>query len=162
MNSHTLHKLSSILISGSFAMGIAILWNANSPASAQTCVPLRVVDGKGATSVRKRISQPGIAPGVNNNWNTDFAVPAGRRFTSYIATITPENNAGYNVALNLKYSDNTAQEVYKQDRINLRRNVPYRFSAFTPAGTRQPYQVNLTVSGTFGNTYQARVAACQD
>jgi hypothetical protein len=164
-------RVSATSLSSSFVIGtavtiastIGIALNTTLPATAQqACVPLRAVEGNGETTVRKRISSPGVVPGVNNNWNTDFAVPTGRRFTSYIATITPENAAAYNVGVNLKYNNNTSREVYRQDRIELSRNVPYQIRANTPPGTtRQPYQVNLNVSGTFGNTYQARVFACQ-
>ncbi|NJK54237.1 MAG: hypothetical protein HC936_18310 [Leptolyngbyaceae cyanobacterium SU_3_3] len=80
----------SILTTSSLILGTAIAFSQSSPATAQSCIPLRVVEGQGETVTRKRISSPGVVPGVVNNWNTDFAVPTGRRFTSYVATITPE------------------------------------------------------------------------
>ncbi|MBE9010985.1 hypothetical protein IQ250_12285, partial [Pseudanabaenaceae cyanobacterium LEGE 13415] len=44
----------------------------------------------------------------------------------------------------------------------LGRFVPYQLKISTPPEvTRQPYQVNLNIRGTLGNTYQARVSACQ-
>lgn len=154
--------ISSIVFGCGTAVALSIPLSITSPATAQSCTPLRVVDGQGSTYVRKRISTPGLLPGVNNNWNTDFAVPTGRRFRSYIAVITPENAAGYNVAMNLKYNNNTSRQIYNRNGISLRRDVPYEVRANTPVGyTRQPYQVNLTISGTVGNTYQARVLACQ-
>lgn len=162
MSLRSLFRFPGILLGGSLIASATVPLSIHLPATAQSCVPLRVVQGNGETLVKKRISQPGAFPLTNSNWNTDFAVPTGTRFTYYVATVTPENAAPYNVAVNLKYNNNTSSEVYKQDGINLRRNVPYQFRAATPAGvSRQPYQVNLTVSGTYGNTYRARVSACQ-
>ncbi|MBE9008668.1 hypothetical protein IQ250_00370 [Pseudanabaenaceae cyanobacterium LEGE 13415] len=162
-------QFSALSVGCSLAIGTAIAMSQTLPAISQTapatqanCIPLRVVDGNGSTTTRKSISSPGVLPGVNNNWNTDFAVPTGRRFTSYIATITPENAAEYDVTINLKYSNNTSTEVFDGDNLALGRFVPYQLKISTPPEvTRQPYQVNLNIRGTLGNTYQARVFACQ-
>lgn len=69
-------------------------------------------------------------------------------------TIMPEDTAPYNLAVNLKFNNETSRQIYKQDGANLQLNRPYRLPVDTPLRlTLQPYQVNLFVSRRLGNTY---------
>ncbi len=143
--------ITSLLVSGSF------------PAIAQTpsssCIPLHVVGGKG-THVKKSVSPPGLL--VNrNNWNTDFAVPGGTGFRNFTATIVPSDSASYNVAVYLKYSDKTSDQLYNQKSIKLDKDHPLKVSG-SPRPNTQPYQVNIEVGGTtkLGYSYTASVVGC--
>jgi hypothetical protein len=126
---------------------------------AQTCVPLKVIGGNG-TKVKKTVS-PLSTLVTNNNWNTDFAVPGGRSFNRYVATIVPENNANYDVKLNLKYSDNTSNESDRQDNIAVKARQPLRLEGI-PRSQSEPFQVNVFVGGNSatGNTYTLSVSGC--
>lgn len=129
------------------------------PAQAQTCTALRTVDGPG-TQVQKKVSPP-PAGVTRSNWNTDFAVPSGVRYSRYVATIVPQNQAEYQVQLNLKYADDSSSKVYDR-AVSLPRG-----RAFTIAGAPRvdanPYQVNVVVGGirAVGNTYTVSVAGCR-
>ncbi len=143
--------ITSLLVSGSF------------PAIAQTpsssCVPLHVVGGEG-TQVKKSVSPPGLL--VNrNNWNTDFAVPGGTTFRNFTATIVPSDSASYNVAVYLKYSDKTSEQLYKQTSVKLDKGQPLKVSG-SPPSNKQPYQVNIEVGGTtkLGHSYTASAVGC--
>lgn len=126
--------------------------------AAETCIPLRVVGSQTETIARKRIESNLRNAG---NANIDFAVPTGHRFTRYIGTLTPENEAGYKVSVNLKFNDDTSRLVYGEKDLPLKRNMPYKLEIPTPPGlTRQPYQINLHVTGVNGNVYQAKFRAC--
>lgn len=126
--------------------------------AAEACIPLRVVGSQTETIARKRIELRLVNAG---NANVDFAVPTGYRFSRYIATLTPENEAGYKVSVNLKFNDDTSKLVYGEKDLPLKRDVPYQLSIPTPPGlTRQPYQVNLHITGANGNVYRAKVSAC--
>lgn len=126
--------------------------------AAEACIPLRVVGSQTEVIARKRIESTLRNAG---NANTDFAVPTGHRFTRYIGTLTPENEAGYKVSVNLKFNDDTSKLVYGEKDLALKRNVPYKLEIPTPPGlTRQPYQINLHVTGVNGNVYRAKISAC--
>jgi hypothetical protein len=129
------------------------------PVQAQSCRPLRVVDGRGF-EVRKRIDgRPGGVI-VSNNWNTDFAVPPGVRFRSYAVSITPENDAPYDISIHFKYPNNSSSTVFQNNSLKLARWRSWNRTFQSPT-SRQPYQINLRIGGTNGNFYRARVSACQ-
>jgi len=149
-------------ISSKFFIGILLSLSFTLPiesVEAQTCVPLKVIGGQG-TKVKKTVS-PLSTLVTNNNWNTDFAVPGGRSFNRYVATIVPENNANYDVKLNLKYSDNTSIESDRQDNIAVKVRQPIRLEGI-PRATSEPFQVNVFVGGNSatGNTYTLSVSGC--
>ncbi len=150
------------LNSGLKFLGVAVLLLSLSLASsvqAETCTALNVL-GAAGTKVKKTVS-PISTLVTNNNWNTDFAVPGGRSFNRYVATIVPENNANYDLKLNLKYSDNSSSEAYKKDNVAVKVGQPVRMSG-VPQSQSEPFQVNVFVGGVsaIGNTYTVSVAGC--
>lgn len=149
------------MLTGAASLSLALspLFSIPSPVNAaEACIPLRVVGSQTETIARKRIESTIRNAG---NANTDFAVPTGYRFSRYIGTLTPENEAGYKVSVNLKFNDDTSKLVYGEKDLALKRNVPYQLSIPTPPGlTRQPYQINLHITGVNGNVYRARFSAC--
>ncbi|MBD2021327.1 hypothetical protein H6F43_14190 [Leptolyngbya sp. FACHB-36] len=128
------------------------------PVNAQVCTPLRVVEGTG-TQVQKKVSVPGT-PTSRSNWNTDFAVPSGRSFSRYVATIRPANTGQYDVQMFLKYPNNTADKVFDQ-RASYRERNSYTIPG-SPRLNANPYQINVFVGGVgaVGNTYTLSVAGC--
>jgi hypothetical protein len=148
-------------IAGSLTLTGSLIF-ANLPAAAQTCTPLQVVEGKGATTVDKKISVP-AAPlpagqQTRNNWNTDFIVEGRAR--KYVAKITPKNEGKYRIALYLKYPDNTADKVYDKTVV-LKKGKLFTISGI-PRTSLTPYQLNLFVGGVevVGNSYTATTLAC--
>lgn len=128
------------------------------PVSAQTCTPLQAI-GETTTTVEKAVSPPGTGI-TRDNWNTDFVVPSNRSFNRYVATIFPLNGGEYNVQMNLKYNNETADTVYNRvTRLPERRSISITGSSRSNAN---PYQVNLQVGGVpvIGNSYRVSVAAC--
>lgn len=115
----------------------------------------------GQTSIRKEIENPANLDikVFENNWNTDFAVPTGTKFQSFTASLTPENEAVYDVSINLKYNDDTTITVYDKETA-MNRGKTYSFPFESP-NNRQPYQVNLKVKGDNNNAYSASVMACR-
>ena len=129
------------------------------PANAQTCSLLKVVEGKGAYSVQKKVSAAST-PVSPSNWNTDFAVPSGRRFSRYAVTIRAKNGGVYNVQMNLKYANRTADKVYDQ-KVTLKDGGAANISG-SPRLNAEPYQVNVVVGGipVTGNAYTVVASGC--
>ncbi|NJO40087.1 MAG: hypothetical protein HC769_13215 [Cyanobacteria bacterium CRU_2_1] len=128
------------------------------------CISLSLVGGDG-TEVTKETSPPTI-PGpfgleVRNNWNTDWVVPSGQIFQEFIVTIVPHSTAEYNIEMNLKYADDTADEFYDESSIDLTAEQSLIIRA-TPRSSDQPYQVNVAIGGlnAIGVRYTASVQAC--
>lgn len=115
----------------------------------------------GQTSVRKEIQNPANldVKVFENNWNTDFAVPTATKFRSYTATLIPENEAVYDVSINLKYNNDTTVTVHDQ-KTAMNRGKTYTFPFESP-NNRQPYQVNFRVKGDNNNAYRLSVMACR-
>lgn len=139
------------------------------PVLPQACVPLAVVGGRdGQTTVRKKVNQPTI-PGpfgirfARSNWNTDWLVPPSQRFERFVATIAPEagETGSFDIRLFLKYSDETADELYGRRDYDIGTNGPLEVAA-VPRQHQQPYQVNLYVGGLehIGNRYSATLQGC--
>lgn len=142
---------------------VSIPWLAKAEKLAQTpnnCQSLKEIKS-GDTSVRKVIQNPLDLDfkGFENNWNTDFAVPTATKFKTYTATITPENEAVYDVAVNLKYNDGTTATVHDK-KTAMQRGKKYSLPFASPDGN-QPYQVNLKVKGDNNNAYTIAVTACR-
>ncbi len=140
----------------------------DAPVSAdEKCQAFEVVGGNGTTQT-KTVTPPSVpfvpfVPFVSfsNNWNTDFAVPGGRTFKRYLVTIKPESNVTYGIELNLKYSNNTFDQFYKQNT-DIKAGETLRISA-TPRSSSEPYQVNALIGGVenaSGTTYQLTVYGC--
>lgn len=151
-------RLRGIAVAGAvMATGLSMLAQ---PANAQTqaCVPLQAV-GSGGTRVEKSVSPPGTGV-TRDNWNTDFIVPSNRNFRRYVARIVPLNEGDYNLQMNLKYRDDTADTVY-----NRVAGLPERKNYFisgAPRTNTNPYQVNVQVGGipVVGNSYVLSVSGC--
>ncbi|NJL45972.1 MAG: hypothetical protein HC922_10215 [Leptolyngbyaceae cyanobacterium SM2_3_12] len=119
-----------------------------------TCVALQEVT-TGQTEIRKRIENRVIAQG---NWNTDFLVPSDQDFSYFVAIITPENDAAYELIANLRFSDGSSEQALS-GRADLTMGETYSIPFQSPT-FRQPAVVNTRVGGTNGNFYTISVAAC--
>ncbi|WP_139276599.1 hypothetical protein [Spirulina major] len=134
-----------------------------------TCMRLMVVGGRDEqNTVEKRISVPTVTGpfgiGVRNNWNTDWIVPVPQQFRSFIAmidAIDEDGSSDYDIELNLKYNDDTSDEIFDQDEQRISTDEPLRIDA-RPRADNQPYQVNVFVGGVdhVGDRYQASVYGC--
>ena len=140
-------------------IGLLLSLSFGTSAQAETCYPLDVIGGDG-TAVTKTVS-PFSTLVTRNNWNTDFAVPSNRAFTSYEATIVTESSANYDVELNLKYSDNSSSAAYKKFPAEIVFGEPLKVIG-SPRAQRDPYQVNVFVGGlnAIGKTYTVSVTGC--
>lgn len=121
------------------------------PAAPKDCIYLKEI------TTRRPIIRKVVARN-NTNANTDFAVPTGRSFSSYIGMFLPENNDRYRVEANLKYNDGTSSTVVKRD-IQARRFFVYQQPFRTPTGV-QPFQINARITGNANTAYQVAVLAC--
>lgn len=120
------------------------------PPLEKNCVFLKEVTS-GQVQIRK------IA--MRGNQNTDFAVPTGVRFTSYIAQLLPENNANYGIDMYFKYNDSSSAKVFSKT-ISAQRFKRVA-GAFRSPTARQPYQINFSVATDENNAYQVAVMACK-
>jgi len=130
---------------------------AGMPAIAETCTPLQVVGGKGATQITKKISPPGTLV-TSNNWNTDFVVPGRQSFERFVARVTPRNTSNYAIQLNLKYNNDSVDKVF-DNKVSLKAFQTQVMRAYPRQGA-EPYQINLVVGQAIGDTYTARVFGC--
>lgn len=132
----------------------------------EKCQLLEVIGGQG-TIQTKEVSVPSvpyipfIPLALNNNWNTDFAVPGGKPFRTFTVTITPDRDVKYGIEFHLKYSNGTADKFFHKT-LELKANKP-----FTLTGTSRPqdvpFQVNVLVGGlenAIGSNYTLAVKAC--
>ncbi|QZZ18721.1 hypothetical protein J5X98_14705 [Leptothermofonsia sichuanensis E412] len=150
-------RAESLVVAGTvLATGISIIAQ---PARGQTqrCVPFRAIGG--GTRIEKSVSPPGTGV-TRDNWNTDFIVPSNQNFRRYVASILPLNGGEYNLQMNLKYRDNTADTVYNRIA-RLPERKTYSISG-TPRINANPYQVNVQVGGVpvIGNSYVVSVSGC--
>lgn len=131
------------------------------PAIAQTCTPLTVV-GTSQTEVQKTVSPISFLV-TSTNWNTDFVVPSGANFTSYVATITSQEGTTYDIDVNLKYNDDTIDQAYSVRETELTVGESRQIDV-SPRVGEQPYQVNLRVGGieAADNVYTASVVGCSE
>lgn len=138
------------------ALGLGI----SSSAQAQTCRALEDVGG-GGVEVTKTVSTFGVLF-IRSNWHTDFAVPGGGNFQYFVATILPQEGTTYDIDMNLKYSDDTTDEVFTTRNMVLTEGEPFRIRADSRRGDN-PFRINVRVGGTQaeGNTYTVSVSACR-
>ncbi len=122
------------------------------PPAPRGCVYLKEITTR-STSIRKVIASN------NSNANTDFAVPTGIRFVTYIGKLIPENNARYQVEVNLKYNDNSSSQVVNRTIQQARRFYLYQQPFRTPTDV-QPFQINARITGDRNTAYQIAVLAC--
>ncbi|WP_448573284.1 hypothetical protein [Trichothermofontia sp.] len=149
-------------------LGVCFSLSGLPPAIAQTqaastdpnssCQYLREIS-TGQTHIRKRINTPTVGIVRSNNWNTDFAVPAGTPFSFYVAVMTPENNAQYDATINMIYPDRSSSTAFER-RVPLERGRTYSLPFQSPTG-RQPHQINFRIGGANNNAYTISALACQ-
>ncbi len=151
--------LNSIGLKSLGILGLLLSLSFASSVQAETCDALDVIGATG-TNVKKTVS-PFSTLVTNNNWNTDFAVPSDRSFNRYVATIMPENDANYDLELNLKYSDNSSNRAYKKDNLAVKVGQTLTLVGVPPS-QRNPFQINVFVGGlnAIGNTYSVSVLGC--
>lgn len=151
-----LPKISSILLTsllvGTTSLLFAISSQAQSPKLPKNCKYLKEV-ATNQTHIRKSIDSL-----IGKNFDTDFAVPAGEKFSSYQAEMFPENVGTYGVTINLKYSDNSVSTAFRKNVEMQKKRYSLAFKSPTKS---QPYQVNLNINGDNKNTYTIAVIACQ-
>lgn len=110
----------------------------------------------GATEITKKIESLAIT----NNFNTDFAIPAGVAFTSYQAMMQVENEGKYDVTINLKYPDESSATAIDKKQFPMVVGQNYSLPFNSPTD-REPYQVNFNIAGANNNSYTISVMACQ-
>lgn len=125
----------------------------------ETCVSFQPM-GSSTYEVRKTVSSTGVTPGFRNNWDTDFIVPGGTRFTRYITTIVSELPENFNIIINFRHSDKTSEQVFRRDGARLVGGIPFQIVVDQPATSRQPFQINTNINSRQGTTYRVSVAGC--
>lgn len=142
---------------------------APTPVAAGTCLPLIVVGGDDdQTHVEKKVSViniPGpFGLGLRNNWNTDWIVPLPDRFSRFVGTVesTDEEDDVFDIALSLKYADDSADEVFNEPNYALSPGEKVEITATPEREATMPYQVNIYVGGidNNGSRYRASVMGC--
>ncbi len=163
--------MSPLMNSRTLAMaGISLAVALASPGHAETCVPIPLVGGQG-NSVTKTVAVPTIPAGplgmlginiTRNNWNTDWAVPGGTVFKRFVMTVTSAESTPFDIRMFLKYSDQTATELFNQQGFVFKPKTPLEIVGNATAKD-QPYQVNLFVNGldSLGKTYTATLVGCR-
>jgi hypothetical protein len=121
------------------------------------CVLLEEVT-TGQTEIRKRIENRIITQG---NWSTDFVVPSGQEFSYFVAILSPEHNAPYELIVNFKHRETPTVEQVYSNRADLEEGEVYAVP-LQSSTSRQPFQVNTRVGGTNGDVYTIAVAACAE
>jgi hypothetical protein len=154
MLTKTLSLLSAGLILGLTSMAVVAGTKEQTTELPKNCQYLKEV-ATNQTHIRKQIDS--MIGG--KNFNTDFAVPAGVKFTSFRAAMIPENDGKYGVTINLKYPDNSVNSAFQKD-VEMKRGQTYSLPFQSPTG-RQPYQINLNINGANNNAYTIAVIACK-
>ncbi|MEO0645520.1 MAG: hypothetical protein AAFZ17_05100 [Cyanobacteria bacterium J06650_10] len=131
----------------------------NTPASAQTCTPLAVVAGNGATEVSKTVTLPGLLF-IDSNWDTDFVVDGP--YDYFVTSIISESGNPYDIDVFLKYPDESYDVAYSTREISLEEDEPFLITAESRLES-DPYQINVRVGGlqSEGNSYTASVSGCR-
>lgn len=151
-------KLSRTLRPFLFLSAMA-LFSMERPAIAESCTPLEVVEGEGATEVSKTVTLPGLLF-IDSNWDTDFA--ADGSYSYFVANVVSESGNPYDIDVFLKYPDESYDAAYSVRDISLTPGEPLTITAESRLRS-DPYQVNLRVGGlnAEGNTYTASVSGCR-
>ena len=140
------------------------------PAFPGNCEALSLVGGEGS-EVTKEISPPGVniplpgpaSAGTRNNWHTDWVISNSGAYQSYMVILMPRTNREYDVAMYLKYPDDTNQRFYREQRIDLTANEPITVEVTPERSDLAPYQVNTNIGGiqAVGARYTVAVAGCR-
>jgi hypothetical protein len=130
------------------------------PAIAQrNCTPLEVV-GSFETTIEKTVSLPSTGI-TQSNWNTDFIVSDDYDADRYYVRIVAEDAGDYDIEVYLKYPDETADEIFNEEAVELGAGESIVIPA-TPRVSQDPYQVNVEVGGitALDHTYWVSVRGC--
>lgn len=140
------------------------------PAFPAHCEALSLVGGEGS-EVSKEVSPPGVniplpgpaSAGTRNNWHTDWIVPGNQVYRSYMVMFMPHTNREYDVAMYLKYPDDTNERFYREQRVELPANQLITVEVTPERSDLPPYQVNTNIGGiqAIGARYTVAVAGCQ-
>lgn len=140
------------------------------PTFPSNCEALPLIGGEGS-EVTKEISPPGLniplpgplSAGTRNNWHTDWVVSSGGAYQTYMVILMPHTNREYDISMYLKYPDDTNQQFYQEQRINLTANEPITVEVTPERSDLTPYQVNTNVGGiqAVGARYTVAVAGCR-
>lgn len=141
------------------------------PAFPSNCEPLPLVGGEGS-EVSKEISPPAVniplpgplGVGTRNNWNTDWYIPSGVVYDSYQVIFMPRSDREYDVAMYVKYPDDTNQQFYNEARTSYTANEPVVVDVTPDRTDIAPYQINVSVGGVqaVGARYSVSVAGCSN
>ncbi len=155
-----LNKTLKVFLGSTILAASTLMFVDVSPNLAQSCRALEVVGGQG-TKVDKKVTPPSAPPFFRNNWNTDFLVSRDRNYYKYVSTLMPKDSGEYKIMMFLKYSDDTADQVYDQ-KITLTEGKPFYITG-SPRRNDQPYQVNVFVGGltSVGKSYTLYVNGCR-
>lgn len=148
--------LSSLAVMTSISLPFTVQFQAQAN---ETCIAFRPLNSQ-TYEVTKSVSSTGVTPGFRNNWDTDFVVPPGTKFTRYIATITSETPENYNIIINFRFANNTARQVFRQDGVRLVGGIPFQIIGDPPPGANQPIQINTNINSRQGATYRVSVSGC--
>jgi hypothetical protein len=139
------------------------------PAFPSNCEPLPVVGGEG-NEITKEVSPPSfsasvpgpVSPRIRSNWRTDWFVPTGRTYTSYVVIFMPRANRNFDVSMSLRYPDDGNQRFFRRRRVDFRANEPITVEATPDRVDLAPFQVNTNVGGVqaVGARYTMAVAGC--
>jgi len=140
------------------------------PAFPSNCEALPLVGGEGS-EVTKEISPPSVniplpgpaSAGTRSNWHTDWVIPDADAYQSYMVIFMPHNNREYDIAMYLKYPDDTNQQFYREQRNSLTANQPITVEVLPERSDLAPYQVNTNIGGVqaVGARYTVAVAGCR-
>ncbi len=153
MLTRTFGILSAALFLGITSMAVLASTNDRAEKLPKNCQYLKEV-ATNQTHIRKTIDAI-----IGKNFDTDFAVPAGVKFTSFKGIMLPENDGTYGVTINLKYTDNSVSSAFRKN-VPMQREKTYSLPFQSPTGN-QPYQINLNINGDNNNTYTIAVMACK-
>jgi hypothetical protein len=140
------------------------------PPFPDNCDPLPLVGGEGS-QVTKEVSPPSfgvplpgpVSASTRNNWHTDWFLPTGQIYQSYMVIFMPHARRNFDVFMFLKYPDDTNQRFFRRQRVRLNANEPITVEVAPERVDLGPYQVNTNIGGVqaVGARYTVAVAGCR-
>lgn len=140
------------------------------PSFPSNCEVLSLVGGEGS-EVTKEISPPSVniplpgpaSAGTRSNWHTDWVIANAQDYQTYMVIFMPHTDREYDVAMYLKYPDDTNQRFYREQRIELIANEPIIVEVTPERSDLAPYQVNTNIGGiqAVGARYTVAAAGCR-
>lgn len=140
------------------------------PSFPSNCELLPVVGGEGS-EITKTVSPPSlsvplpgpVSAGTRNNWHTDWFMPTGPVYTSYMIIFMPRENRNFDVSMFLKFPDATNQRFYRRRRVDFRANEPVTVEVTPERTDLAPFQINTNIGGVqaVGARYTVAAAGCR-